>query len=91
MFYTYHQNNSGGFFKGPSIVIVEADSHEEADEIAQENGVYFDGVDKGIDCECCGDRWYRSWVKPTNTPQSFGEDVEPSDDRLIVRKNKTNP
>ena len=21
--------------------------------------VYFDGVEKGVDCECCGDRWIR--------------------------------
>lgn len=91
MFYNYHQNNSGGFFKGPAIVIVEADSHEEADEIAQENGVYFDGVSKGIDCECCGSRWSRSWWDPTNTPEYYGEDVESSDDCLIVWKNKQNP
>jgi hypothetical protein len=21
-------------------------------------GIYFDGVSNGIDCKCCGDRWY---------------------------------
>ena len=26
--------------------------------IAQQNGVYFNGVADGVDCDCCGDRWY---------------------------------
>ena len=61
--FTYHQNNSGGFFVGPKSVTIEAESAEDADRIAEEEGlVYFDGVENGQDCECCGDRWYRLGV-----------------------------
>ena len=63
MFYTYDQNNSGGSFvvddRVTYTVIVEADSAEEADRIAEDRGIYFDGCDDGRDCPCCGDRWYR--------------------------------
>ena len=59
MFYTYSQNNSGGSFIGPHHVIVEADSARQANSIAQDHDVYFDGVEFGVDCECCGDRWIR--------------------------------
>lgn len=75
MYYHFHQNNSGGAFANPYDIIVEADSPEEANEIAQRHGVYFDGTNcQGVcdeewvpyegcycsrDCPCCGDRWYR--------------------------------
>ena len=58
MFYTFTQNNSGGVFYGAKFVIIEADSHKQANQIAEENDVYFDGVSRQLDCECCGDRWY---------------------------------
>lgn len=66
MFYTYNQNNSGGsFVSNESVgqyVIVEADSSEEANELAERvPGLYFDGCDNGMDCSCCGDRWYRQY------------------------------
>ena len=55
MFYSYHQNNSGGFFCSPAIdVVIEADSAEEANRIAESKGLYFDGQG---DCDCCGNRW----------------------------------
>ena len=61
-FWTYRQNNSGGYSAGPDYVVVEADSCGEANDLAQEKaGVYFDGCESGIDCECCGDRWSRAW------------------------------
>ena len=62
-FYEFRQNNSGGSFDTdmPRCLWIEASSEEEACAIAEEHGVYFDGIDKGIDCECCGDRWYRPW------------------------------
>ena len=64
-FYHYDQNNSGGVFKEPALnVFIEASSHEEADAVAEANGLYFDGVDEGRDCPCCGDRWSRSFRKP---------------------------
>ena len=58
-FYTFRQNNSGGSFVGVQFLIVEANSSIEANELAQTYcDVYFDGVNEGIDCDCCGDRWY---------------------------------
>lgn len=62
-FYYYGQNNSGGKFHLSDVVCVhmfiEAASREEADAKAEQLGIYFDGVDKDIDCSCCGDRWMR--------------------------------
>lgn len=64
-FYEYSQNNSGGGFDVDDRVchriVIEAHSGDEADSIAESLGVYFDGCEKGIDCDCCGDRWSRSW------------------------------
>jgi len=71
--YRYHQNNSGGFVVDmPTLtasegyvegfdVYIYALSKEAANRIAQDKGLYFDGVEKGIDCECCGDRWHAAW------------------------------
>ena len=43
----------------PVDVWVMAEDHWEAEGLAQKYaGVYFDGVRKGRDCDCCGDRWY---------------------------------
>ena len=57
--YEYDQNNSGGSFESPALkVFIEANSASEADERAQDiYGIYFDGVARGICCDCCGDRW----------------------------------
>ena len=45
----------------PVDVWVMAETCEEADELVQKYaGVYFDGVEDGPDCECCGDRWWRA-------------------------------
>ena len=38
-------------------VLIEADSSDEANVIAETKGIYFDGVNSGEDCPCCGDRW----------------------------------
>ena len=63
MFYTYNQNNSGGSFvtdRGAGIaqlVIIEANNAADADESARSLGLYFNGVEDGRDCSCCGDRW----------------------------------
>jgi len=61
MFYTFRQNNSGGEYdindKVNEIVIVEAESADEANLKAEEVGIYFNGVENDLDCECCGDRW----------------------------------
>lgn len=61
-FYMFDQNNSGGHFtvneKLCHRLIIEANDKNEAIAIAEELGVYFDGVEKSWDCSCCGDRWY---------------------------------
>jgi len=61
-FYEFSQNNSGGKFtvddKLCHRLIIEASSEEEACSIAEDMGVYFNGCEDGIDCECCGDRWH---------------------------------
>lgn len=65
-FYTFSQNNSGGSFDIDhasgigEAVIVEANTADEANTKAEAIGLYFDGVDEGMDCGCCGDRWHRA-------------------------------
>lgn len=77
MFYGYDQNNSGGTYSTPIIQLwVEADSPQEADQLAQRHGVYFDGVDLGLDCECCGDRWSRASKWFTKESVTAGEQAE---------------
>ena len=65
MFYEFEQNNSGGSFdvndKVCHRLFIEADSFEEAIEKAEDLGCYWNGVSKGIDCPCCGDRWHKPW------------------------------
>lgn len=60
-FYEYNQNNSGGSFtvnkELAHRVFIEAENRERADEIAFGLGIYFNGVNDGVDCRCCGDRW----------------------------------
>jgi len=63
-FYEITQNNTGGSFdvndKVCHRLFIEADSKDEATNIAESLGCYWNGVDSGIDCSCCGDRWYGS-------------------------------
>lgn len=82
MFYTYTQNNSGGSFdydrdRGISnYVIVEADNKDEANLRAEQIGLYFDGCDTGMDCDCCGDRWGRAYyTEGTEGAEIYGESV----------------
>ncbi|MGW0929577.1 DUF7296 family protein [Streptomyces sp. NPDC002644] len=83
-FYTYNQNNSGGGFTVDyadgigHFVIIEADSADDANEMAREIGLYFDGVSNDIDCECCGDRWYEARNTGDGVPTLYGEPVEES-------------
>ena len=64
-FYEYSQNNTGGSFvtddKLCNRLFIEANSSSEADSIAEDLGCYWNGVDEGSDCECCGDRWYSAY------------------------------
>jgi hypothetical protein len=82
-FFTFNQNNSGGEFdidleSGISeYVIIEAATASEANDRAEEIGLYFDGCNNEMDCECCGDRWSRAWEDELgdDTPMIYGEDV----------------
>jgi hypothetical protein len=81
VFYTFNQNNSGGsFIKNDTVceyVIIEADSAGEANDIAEDKGIYFNGCDKDIDCPCCGDRWYAAWNgDETSEPLIYGKSPE---------------
>lgn len=82
MFYTYNQNNSGGNFEVNDnvkhYVIIEAHNAKSADKKAESIGIYFDGVAKGIDCPCCGDRWDKTndpdfGIEGTKKPEIWGE------------------
>ena len=57
-YFKFRQNNSGGAFAGTPLVFVQADNAADANSIAQDNGIYFNGVADGVDCDCCGDRWF---------------------------------
>jgi hypothetical protein len=59
----YKQNNSGGSFDkdGGYATYVRAPSSSQADQIAENNDIYFDGARDGLDCPCCGDRWSSAW------------------------------
>lgn len=74
--YEYRQNNSGGHFAysdGVSnFVLIEASSVDKANSKAESIGIYFNGCDEGIDCDCCGDRWYEEYEAMTEfTTYSF--------------------
>lgn len=59
--YEFYQNNSGGSFTPPGRTVwIEAVSTIHANERALDIGIYFDGVNNGVDCDCCGDRWSRA-------------------------------
>jgi len=74
MFFTYRQNKSHGVFLGNLLVIVEADTSKEANDIAFQDGeVYFDGCRTGEDCDCCGDRWTRCNNDWDNVPSQCGK------------------
>lgn len=80
MFYCYNQNNSGGsFVSNDSVahyVFIEADSANEADDRAEDIGIYFNGVKNYRDCECCGDRWYEArYNDATIEPMIYGTPV----------------
>lgn len=79
-YFTYGQNNSGGGFTyNPAhgigqFVIIEAINANHANQRAREIGLYFDGSESGMDCSCCGDRWYAVWdEKGTVTPMVYNE------------------
>lgn len=82
-FWQYDQNNSFGSFDFDeehgitAHVIIEAMSSEEADERLIGIGGYFDGCEDGIDCPCCGDRWYCAQDKDGDpVPMFYGQPVK---------------
>lgn len=88
MFYCFNQNNSFGKFDDNDdvcgFVIIEAQDAEAANLKAELIGIYFDGCDKGWDCNCCGDRWYRaSESDGTERPEIYGTPVEEAEIRFF--------
>ena len=74
-FFNFRQNNSGGLFViddalgiGPRVWIEAADA-DNANSQARKLGIYFDGVENGQDCECCGDRWLEQWPDDDGEPK----------------------
>lgn len=85
MFYTFVQNNSGGSFFGPHYVIIEANTAEEANNIAESHGIYFNGCEDGKDCSCCGDRWHPANDEyGTESPQIYGVLMEGTEDEIVA-------
>ena len=84
--FEYDQNNSGGSFVLDDDVAlrvyVEASNYKEANSMAQGIGIYFDGCDLGLDCDCCGDRWTEPWDSSGMTAdemEDLREDARPYD------------
>ncbi len=93
MFYTFHQNNSGGSFVHDNTrgiahyVIIEASNDDEANARAEEIGLYFEGVEDGIDCECCGDRWNRAnnfYPDKTSKPMIYSKEAADSSEDYFI-------
>lgn len=79
-FYTFNQNNSGGYFDEKDglaqHVIIEATSSLHANEIAMKIGIYFKGCSMDVDCDCCGDRWYPvDGFDGAEVPSIYGREV----------------
>lgn len=80
-FWHFNQNNSGGSFvqdhkSGLSHhVIIEAESEQQANEIAQTKGIYFNGCASGDDCSCCGDRWYEAYGNGDEVPTIYSQPI----------------
>lgn len=82
-FYLFNQNNSRGSFDYDEkagithYVIIEENSAIGANAEAQAIGLYFNGVDHGRDCGCCGDRWSEvSEDDATDKPMIYRQPAE---------------
>lgn len=75
--YVFNQNNSGGRFHVTDTVchrlFIEAPNYDKAIEKAEELGCYWNGVAKGRDCSCCGDRWNCYNDEPINLSKYNGD------------------
>jgi hypothetical protein len=75
-YFEFRQNNSGGGWDSDhgvgrsELVFVQASSPQEANRRAEAVGLYFDGVTKGYDCSCCGDRWSECWDSDTGQEEA---------------------
>lgn len=89
MWFQFNQNNSGGSFiiddNVTHRVIIEANSEEEAIEIGDSLGMYWNGCEKGYDCSCCGDRWY----SPNEVDLSYGSFEEKEAESIANNYNCT--
>ena len=80
--FTFSQNNSGGTFsvndKVDAWVFIQARTPDEANNLAERIGIYFNGCASGYDCGCCGDRWSSQWrdEKGEDIPTKYGEPLE---------------
>lgn len=85
----FDQNNSGGYYRGPKFIAVQAKDAVEANKRAVESGeIYFNGVYDEIDCDCCGDRWYEvEEDEASPEPTRFDERVEPSPSVMWIFSN----
>lgn len=78
-FFHFKQNNSGGSFdfefdRGITHhVLIEAPDAEAACIEAIMHGIYFDGIEQGMDCACCGDRWHKPYDEGTAEPMLYGD------------------
>ena len=92
-FYQFIQNNSGGAFVNSEkdgiceYVIIEALNANDANNRAEDIGLYFDGCYNGIDCNCCGDRWYKvDESDGEDEPSIYGESVYDTEKSLYRDK-----
>lgn len=89
-FYTYRQNNPGGRFTRSAdlaeFVIVEACCALAANAKLEALGGYFNGVGRGNDCACCGDRWDPCEERDAMpVPTLYGEPVSEKDPKRAAQ------
>jgi hypothetical protein len=74
-YYCFRQRKSGGSFvvndKVSYTVIIQAKNSDDANNKAEEIGIYFNGCYTGYDCSCCGDRWSTAWEEGTKKPRIY--------------------
>jgi hypothetical protein len=90
-FWCYVQNNSHGSWvrdkDNDKYVIIEADSYNHANMIAEEeHGLYFDGFG---DCRCCGRRWseQEDWSDASSVPMVWGDILSNIHDEQMKKDN----
>ena len=91
-FFTFDQNNSGGSFDQNDnvdiYVIIEAKNAKEANLLADDVGIYFDGCETGQDCSHCGDRWYpASDSSGDSEPMIYGKPAKEYEVNMRIREN----